>query len=150
MIDINICFECGSNKDIHQHHIIPKSLGGKKTIPLCNDCHGKLHGKKGGIHKNPNDWRRLIKIGMKKYIANGGKLGRKVGTTESRKDFLNKERTKKIMNLLDKGKSVRDISGRLGVSTKTIVKVRKYTICDLNTIVLFTGFTLIELTKICL
>lgn len=56
----------------------------------------------------------------------GGKLGRKVGTTESRKDFLNKEKTKKIMNLLDKGKSVRDISGRLGVSTKTIVKVRKY------------------------
>lgn len=89
-------------------------------------------------------------MGRKMYVMKGGKLGRKVGTTESRKDFLNKERTKKIMNLLDKGKSVRDISGRLGVSTKTIVKVRKYTICDLNTIVLFTGFTLIELTKICL
>jgi DNA invertase Pin-like site-specific DNA recombinase len=86
-------------------------------------------------------------MGRKMYVMNGGKLGRKVGTTESRKDFLNKERTKKIMNLLDKGKSVRDISGRLGVSTKTIVKVRKYTISDLNTIVLFIGFTLIELTK---
>ena len=89
-------------------------------------------------------------MGRKVFVMKGGKLGRKVGTTESRKDFLNKERTKKIMNLLDKGKSVRDISGRLGVSTKTIVKVRKYTISDLNTIVLFTGFTLIELTKICL
>ena len=65
-------------------------------------------------------------MGRKMYVMKGGKLGRKVGTTESRKDFLNKERTKKIMNLLDKGKSVRDISGRLGVSTKTIVKVRKY------------------------
>ena len=63
------------------------------------------------------------------------------------KNYMSKERTKKIMNLLDKGKSVRDISGRLGVSTKTIVKVRKYTISDLNTIVLFIGFTLIELTK---
>lgn len=65
-------------------------------------------------------------MGRKMYVMKGGKLGRKVGTTESRKDFLNKERTKKIMNLLDKGKSVRDISGRLGVSSKTIVKVRKY------------------------
>jgi DNA-binding NarL/FixJ family response regulator len=57
---------------------------------------------------------------------NGGKLGRKVGTTEKRKDFLQKERTQKIISLLDKGKSVRDISSRLGVSTKTVVKVRKY------------------------
>ena len=60
------------------------------------------------------------------YVMNGGKLGRKVGTTESRKDFLNKEKTKKIFNLLDKGKSVRDINGRLGYSFSTIVKVRKY------------------------
>jgi len=41
-------------------------------------------------------------------------------------DFLQKERTQKIISLLDKGKSVRDISSRLGVSTKTVVKVRKY------------------------
>ena len=39
---------------------------------------------------------------------------------------MSKDRTKKIFNLLEKGKSVRDISGRLGVSTKTVVKVRKY------------------------
>jgi len=65
-------------------------------------------------------------MGRKMYVMNGGKLGRKVGTTESRKDFLNKEKTKKIMNLLDKGKSVRDIHGRLGYSFSTIVKVRKY------------------------
>ncbi|WP_405416143.1 hypothetical protein [Maribacter sp. Asnod1-A12] len=30
------------------------------------------------------------------------------------------------MSLLEKGKSVRDISGRLGVSPKTVVKVRKF------------------------
>jgi DNA invertase Pin-like site-specific DNA recombinase len=65
-------------------------------------------------------------MGRKIYVMNGGKLGRKVGTTENRKDFLQKERTQKIISLLDKGKSVRDISSRLGVSTKTVVKVRKY------------------------
>jgi len=53
-------------------------------------------------------------------------LGRKVGSVENRNEFLQKDRTKKIISLLDKGKSVRDISSRLGVSTKTIVKVRKY------------------------
>ena len=65
-------------------------------------------------------------MGRKMYVMNGGKLGRKVGTTESRNDFLKKDRTKKIISLLEKGKSVRDISSRLGVSPKTIVKVRKY------------------------
>ena len=34
-------------------------------------------------------------MGRKIYVMNGGKLGRKVGTNESRKGFLNKERTKK-------------------------------------------------------
>ena len=67
-------------------------------------------------------------MGRKMYVMNGGKLGRKIGTTESRNDFLKKERTQKIISLLDKGKSVRDISSRLGVSPKTIVKVRKYVV----------------------
>ena len=65
-------------------------------------------------------------MGRKMYVMNGGKLGRKIGTTENRSDFLKKEKTQKILSLLEKGKSVRDISGRLGVSTKTVVKVRKY------------------------
>ncbi|MEQ6124547.1 recombinase family protein [Pseudotenacibaculum sp. MALMAid0570] len=67
-------------------------------------------------------------MGRKMYVMNGGKLGRKIGTTESRNDFLKKDRTQKIISLLEKGKSVRDISSRLGVSPKTIVKVRKYVI----------------------
>jgi DNA invertase Pin-like site-specific DNA recombinase len=65
-------------------------------------------------------------MGRKMYVMNGGKLGRKVGSVENRVDFLQKDRTKKIISLLEKGKSVRDISSRLGVSTKTVVKVRKY------------------------
>ncbi len=67
-------------------------------------------------------------MGRKMYVMNGGKLGRKVGTTENRSDFLKKEKTQKILSLLEKGKSVRDISGRLGVSTSTVVKVRKYSL----------------------
>lgn len=65
-------------------------------------------------------------MGRKMYVINGGKLGRKIGTVENRQEFLQKETNQKIISLLDKGKSVRDISGRLGVSTSTVVKVRKY------------------------
>jgi DNA invertase Pin-like site-specific DNA recombinase len=68
-------------------------------------------------------------MGRKMYVINGGKLGRRVGTVENRREFLQKETNQKIISLLDKGKSIRDISGRLGVSTTTIVKVRKYHLC---------------------
>jgi DNA invertase Pin-like site-specific DNA recombinase len=71
----------------------------------------------------------VVVKGRKMFVINGGKLGRKIGTVENRQEFLQKENNQKIISLLDKGKSVRDISGRLGVSTKTIVKVRKYHLC---------------------
>lgn len=38
------CFECGAHA-LHQHHVIPRSLGGTQTVPLCEACHGKVHGK---------------------------------------------------------------------------------------------------------
>ena len=36
-------------------------------------------------------------MGRKMYVMNGGKLGRKVGSVENRKEFLQKDRTKKIV-----------------------------------------------------
>lgn len=37
------CFECGAEAH-HKHHVVPKSMGGTQTVPLCNQCHGKAHG----------------------------------------------------------------------------------------------------------
>jgi DNA invertase Pin-like site-specific DNA recombinase len=65
-------------------------------------------------------------MGRKMYVMNGGKLGRKKGTNENIQTFLSKPKSQQIISLLNKGKSVRDICGRLKVSPKTIVKVRKY------------------------
>ncbi len=31
------CFECGVPAD-YDHHVIPKSQGGRKTVSLCRDC----------------------------------------------------------------------------------------------------------------
>ena len=38
------CFECGENADV-EHHVVPRSRGGKNTVPLCESCHGKAHGR---------------------------------------------------------------------------------------------------------
>ena len=37
------CFECGQPAH-HRHHVVPRSLGGTKTVSLCEVCHSKIHG----------------------------------------------------------------------------------------------------------
>jgi DNA invertase Pin-like site-specific DNA recombinase len=64
-------------------------------------------------------------MGRQVYIMNGGKLGREAGTNESVKDFMGKPKSREIISLLNKGKTVRDIAGRLDVSFNLVVKVRK-------------------------
>jgi DNA invertase Pin-like site-specific DNA recombinase len=68
-------------------------------------------------------------MGRKMYVINGGKLGRRTGSNENLQTFLQKPKVKQIQSLLEKGKSVRDICGRLEVSPTTVVKVRKYYLC---------------------
>ena len=63
-------------------------------------------------------------VGRMVYGANGGILGRPKGTTESEKDFLNKGKNKKILDLLNKGWSLRQIAKQLDTSTATIQKVK--------------------------
>ena len=65
-------------------------------------------------------------MGRKMYVINGGKLGRRTGSNENIQSFLQKPKVKQIQSLLEKGKSVRDICGRLEVSPTTVVKVKKF------------------------
>ena len=64
-------------------------------------------------------------MGRQSYIMKGGKLGRKIGTKENDSSFMMKPRTREIVSLLKKGKSTRDICGRLNVSPNLVTKVRK-------------------------
>ena len=67
-----ICFECDATGDIHQHHVVPKSLGGTRTIPLCVECHGKVHGRDYLKHT------RLARIAREKKRQETGRCeGRK-------------------------------------------------------------------------
>lgn len=40
------CFECDTIEDIEHHHVVPRVLGGTRTIPLCSSCHCKVHDRK--------------------------------------------------------------------------------------------------------
>jgi hypothetical protein len=67
------CFECEKTEDqieIHDHHVVPKSKGGTKTIPLCYECHGLVHGKNT----------MNIKALTKNALAAKKKQGFRVGT----------------------------------------------------------------------
>lgn len=46
------CFECGEPSR-HEHHVVPRKLGGTKTVPLCRRCHAKAHGCNG---EAPQGW----------------------------------------------------------------------------------------------
>jgi hypothetical protein len=99
------CFECGSDSNIVNHHVVPQSRGGTKTIPLCQVCHDKVHG-----HKTPRDISvsQLTKEGMERARARGAKIGctpdeapklvraMNIGATRKKEEFC-----KKIMPLVE-------------------------------------------------
>lgn len=73
VVKINECFECGSKGELLDHHVIPRSQGGKKTVKLCDICHSKAHNLPDYTFSNHSD---LVKNGLKKVRENGIKLGR--------------------------------------------------------------------------
>jgi 5-methylcytosine-specific restriction endonuclease McrA len=82
-IDLSVCFECGETKQ-DMHHVIPKSKGGTKMIPLCAKCHGLIHDRNFVKH------RQLLKEGVERARLLGKYTGRKVGATISVEDTLKK------------------------------------------------------------
>jgi len=64
-------------------------------------------------------------VGLQVYVQNGGKLGRPVGTNQSENQFLQKGMTRQVLFYLRKGKTVREISNKLGCSNSTVIKTKK-------------------------
>lgn len=61
--------------------------------------------------------------GRAKYIADGGKLGRKVGSVKSKE--RKQEEYDKVIRSLRAGKSIRDTAAICGVSVSTVQRVKK-------------------------
>ncbi len=63
-------------------------------------------------------------VGRQMYVQKGGVLGRKVGSTLSDRDFIEKLKSKKILEYLEKGWTLREIAKQVDASTKTVMKVK--------------------------
>lgn len=59
------------------------------------------------------------------YLQNGGVLGRPKGSNETEMEFLNKTMSKNVIKSLQKGLTIRETSKVVGVSTRSVMKVKK-------------------------
>jgi len=64
-------------------------------------------------------------VGRQVYLQKGGILGRPSGSNESEMIFLQKEMSLNVIKSLKKGLTVREVSKVVGVSTRSVMKVKK-------------------------
>jgi DNA invertase Pin-like site-specific DNA recombinase len=68
--------------------------------------------------------RERTEVGRMVFVHKGGILGRPSGTTETKRDFLQKQKSHDIIKYLKKGMSYKEISKLVNCSPKTIKKVK--------------------------
>ena len=99
------CFECDA-KAHHAHHIVPRTLGGRRTIPLCHGCHSKVHKLDFTQHS------KLTKIGIEKAREAGKTIGRPIVEV----DF------QRVHRLRKRGFKDKDIIRKMQISKSTFYK----------------------------
>jgi hypothetical protein len=105
---MNPCFECMAETK-GTHHVIPVSLGGTKVIPLCEECHSRVH---GGVISG-----RLIREGIGAALARGVKFGAPIKATPDIR--------LKCLSLRRCGKTYKQIALELNISTGLISAILK-------------------------
>lgn len=118
------CFNCG-NPAKENHHVVPRSLGGIATVPLCHECHGLVH-----AIQNRTGQMDLCRSGREAKRKIGGDLGgtvkpwqKRIGRGKDAKlvdDMETIARIKQVKTLLGKGKKYRQIADEVGISPGTI------------------------------
>ena len=114
------CFECGAEATT-EHHIVPRSRGGVKTVPLCDHCHGKAHGRRmatrdltrEAISKKRQAGERIGTVPFGKVLADDG-----VTLSE---DAAEATVISRIMQMRQHGMTLREICDQLdadGIPTK--------------------------------
>ena len=58
------CEKCGIFFYVHDHHVLPKSIFGKKgeTVPLCPNCHTHFHEYSKKETTDPHDEEEALEI----------------------------------------------------------------------------------------
>jgi hypothetical protein len=120
-----ICFECGGPHEC-DHHVIPQSLGGKKTVPLCERCHDIVHDKR---HNRRDSLRALTSAALQRKRARGERVGQIPYGSQLAADGVHLEPHKQEQMVIDDvhelraaGLSLRAIAAELskrGIYTRT-------------------------------
>lgn len=107
------CFECGKPA-AHNHHVIPRVLGGTRTVPLCLECHSLVHNHDFVKH------RELQRAGIAAAReANGGRCpwgGGKFG----RRSKCKPETVAAVKRLHQGGETISAIARVTGLSRVTV------------------------------
>ena len=120
------CFECKTIGPVDLHHVVPKSKGGTKMIPLCLSCHTKVHGEHMLKFRTLGQEARKRKIKEREETGIPYNLGRKEGSKETIEKFLNKPKNIKIIELLKTNENtIRYISKKTNSSTGLVMKIKK-------------------------
>tara|TARA_R110002126_G_scaffold99506_1_gene230679 strand:+ start:849 stop:1571 length:723 start_codon:yes stop_codon:yes gene_type:complete len=124
--DLGVCFECGDTAS-EMHHVIPQIRGGKKMLPLCGNCHGRVHGM-----KRVDNLSDLIKEGAKKAKIKAKEnglpspfQGRKKGTNETIEKTLSKHPVLLDMFFDNTKYTIRTMVKLTNKSSTTIMKIKK-------------------------
>jgi Mor family transcriptional regulator len=123
---LDFCAACGKTEDLHQHHIVPISVSGKKRnvneygndgdmITLCSYHHDMIH----EISKNRKGAHNvMIKEALEKKKALGFKLGRPTSISQKTVDA--------ILEMKMNGVGVRETCRRLGIGSATYYNIIKH------------------------
>ena len=124
---IGDCIQTLEYFEQHQINVVVRNLGiqsrpnGKK-----NPIWGLISATMASLYAlELENIRERTATGRLVYVQNGGKLGRPNGSNENEKQFLQKPKSQKILKLLEKDRTVREIAAIVGCSSKTVQKVKK-------------------------
>ena len=101
------CMECGVMTAL-LHHVVPVSMGGKQTVPLCQRCHSLAHGVLSEIQYSS----ALIRIGIANARAKGTRIGRP--------SKLDGALVARVMALRAEGRPYADIASIVGISVGSV------------------------------
>ena len=116
------CWECSAVAECHDHHPVPRSRGGTRTIPLCLECHGKAHHRNGAMSTSA-----LTSAALQAKQARGEKVGGcaaygKADGIDADRAAVEREILASIRTMRAAGMTVRAIADeldRLGHRTRT-------------------------------
>ena len=121
---MNSCFECAATGPGENHHVVPKSRGGIRTVWLCQNCHNKAHHRKKNMSTSALTKAAMVaKRERNEYLGGYVPYGYSVDG-DGKQLIINKEEQlviEKIKQLRAEKLSLRKIGGRLkelGIKTR--------------------------------